>query len=192
MNVVEPIRRKEDIEDIKEHLLEQKLYRDYCLWLFVVGINIGLRISDLSKLRWDQVYDKKGRFKDYIDIYEQKTGKFKRFKLNQSARDAIELYKENISPNMKREYLFNTRSNKDGYMTRKTAERILVREAKYVGLENIGTHSLRKTFGYHLRKNGVHISVIMKMFNHSSEMITLRYLGLLQDDMDAAIEDLNI
>lgn len=190
MNVVEPIRRKEDIEDIKEHLLEQKLYRDYCL--FVVGINIGLRISDLSKLRWDQVYDKKGRFKDYIDIYEQKTGKFKRFKLNQSARDAIELYKENISPNMKREYLFNTRSNKDGYMTRKTAERILVREAKYVGLENIGTHSLRKTFGYHLRKNGVHISVIMKMFNHSSEMITLRYLGLLQDDMDAAIEDLNI
>lgn len=190
MNIVEPIRDKRDIDDIKEHLLEQKLYRDYCL--FTVGINIGLRISDLSKLRWDQVFDKKGRFNEYIDIYEQKTGKFKRFKLNQSARDAISLYLENIDPDMKREYLFNTRSNKDGYMSRKTAERILRREAEYVGLQNIGTHSLRKTFGYHLRKKGVHISVIMRMFNHSSEAITLRYLGLLQDDMDDAMDDLNI
>lgn len=190
MNVVEPFRNKDDIQDIKENLLNQGLYRDYCL--FVVGINIGLRISDLSRLKWSDVKNKNGTFKEYVSIHEKKTGKFKRFKLNQSARDAIQLYEDKIEPGMKREYLFNSRSNKDGYMDRKTAYRILRREADRLSIPNIGTHSLRKTFGYWLRKNGVHISVIMKMFNHSSEEMTLRYIGLLQDDMDDAIGDLNI
>lgn len=190
MNIVEPFRDPDDIAFIKNHLLENKLYRDYCL--FTVGINIGLRISDLSRLKWEDVMKPNGHIKDHVDIYEKKTGKFKRFKLNESAKGALKLWYSNIPIDDKPEYIFYTRSNKTGYMTRKTAERILKREANLVGVPNIGTHSLRKTFGYHLNKNGVPISVIMKMFNHSSEMITMRYLGIAQDEMDNAMDGLNL
>ena len=189
MNIVEPFRDPEDIAYIKKHLLDNKLYRDYCL--FTVGINIGLRISDLSRLKWDDVMKPSGALKDHVDIYEKKTGKFKRFKLNASAKDALKLWHDNLPPEHP-PYIFFTRSNKEGYMTRKTAERILKREASLVGVPNIGTHSLRKTFGYHLNKNGVPISVIMKMFNHSSEVITMRYLGIAQDEMDDAMDGLNL
>lgn len=97
--------------------------------------------------------------------------------MNQSARDAIRLYYENIDPYMKREYLFNSRSNKDGFMSRHTVERMLKAEAEYVGIDYpLCTHSLRKTFGYHLRKSGVDLPTIMRMFNHSSPEITMRYL----------------
>ena len=190
MNIVEPFRDPDDIAYIKNRLLENHLYRDYCL--FVVGINIGLRISDLSRLKWSDVLKPTGKFKDHVDIYEKKTGKFKRFKLNDSAKEALSIWLENIPISPKPEYIFYTRSNKEGFMNRKTAERILKREAGYVGVANIGTHSLRKTFGYHLNKAGVPISVIMKMFNHSSEMITMRYLGIAQDEMDQAMDGLNL
>jgi len=54
------------------------------------------------------------------------------------------------------------------------------------------THSLRKTFGYHQIKRGTNITLLMNMFNHSSEIVTLRYIGITQDDMDAAVQALNL
>ncbi len=48
----------------------------------------------------------------------------------------------------------------------------------------IGTHTLRKTFGYHAFNNGVDLSLLVRIFNHSSQEITLRYIGITQEQVD--------
>ena len=70
--------------------------------------------------------------------------------------------------------------------------KIISDAAEVLGLENIGTHSLCKTFGDHQIKRGTNVTLLMKTFNHSSESVTLRYIGITQDDMDAAVQALDL
>ena len=179
MEFVQPIRDVKQIETIKK-LLKQQSLRDYCL--FVLGINSGLRISDLLKLKISDISDK-GKIKDRIRLREKKTNKFKDFPLSNSTKSALKEYLKT------REYsenapLFISRKNK-GFLMRQQAYKIINDVAKSVGIkEKIGTHTLRKTFGYHAYNNGYDITLIQKLFNHSSPSVTLRYIGITQDEMD--------
>lgn len=56
----------------------------------------------------------------------------------------------------------------------------------------LGTHSMRKTRGYHLYQSTKDIARVMKMLRHSSEGVTLRYIGVTQDDVDKDFVDLEI
>jgi integrase len=56
----------------------------------------------------------------------------------------------------------------------------------------LGTHSMRKTRGYHLYQNTKDIGRVMKMLRHSSEGVTLRYIGITQDDVDKDFVELEI
>lgn len=179
MEFVQPIRNLKQIETIKKLLKAQNL-RDYCL--FVLGINSGLRISDLLKLKISDVIEK-NKVKDRIRLREIKTSKYKDFPLSDNTKQAIKEYlktrdyKEN-------EPLFLSRKNK-GFLMRNQAYKIINDVAKSVGIkEKIGTHTLRKTFGYHAYNNGYDIALIQKLFNHSSLSVTLRYIGITQDEMD--------
>jgi integrase len=64
-----------------------------------------------------------------------------------------------------------------------------MRQEKNVGLEEIGTHTLRKTFGYHFYLETHDIGLLQELFNHSSPKITLRYIGITQDTVDNAYEN---
>lgn len=179
MEFVQPIRNLKQIETIKK-LLKAQNVRDYCL--FVLGINSGLRISDLLKLKISDVFEK-NKVKDRIRLREIKTGKYKDFPLSDNTKQAIKEYlktrdyKEN-------EPLFLSRKNK-GFLMRNQAYKLINDVAKSVGIkEKIGTHTLRKTFGYHAYNNGYDIALIQKLFNHSSPSVTLRYIGITQDEMD--------
>lgn len=179
MEFVQPIRDLKQIETIKR-LLRQQSPRDYCL--FVLGINSGLRISDLLRLRICDVSEK-GKPRDRIRLREKKTNKFKDFPISENTKRAIKEYINSRIIN-ENEPLFISRKNK-GFLLRQQAYRILNDVAKSVGIkEKIGTHTLRKTFGYHAYKGGYNIEVIQKLFNHSSPSVTLRYIGITQDDMD--------
>lgn len=179
MEFVQPIRNLKQIETIKK-LLKQQNLRDYCL--FVLGINSGLRISDLLKLQVVDVIEN-GKIKDRIRLREKKTNKFKDFPLSEKTKQAIKEYLKtrNYKEN---EPLFISRKNK-GFLLRQQAYKIINDVAKSVGIkEKIGTHTLRKTFGYHAYNNGYDIAIIQKLFNHSSPAITLRYIGITQDEID--------
>ncbi|EKS8367281.1 tyrosine-type recombinase/integrase [Bacillus cereus] len=67
------------------------------------------------------------------------------------------------------------------------AYKILSRVATEFGLDEIGTHTLRKTYGYDMYMQTKNIAVLMEIFNHSSEKVTLRYIGVKQDAMDKAM-----
>ena len=179
MEFVQPIRDLKQIETMKK-LLKQQSLRDFCL--FVVGINSGLRISDLLKLRICDVVEN-GKLKDRIRLREKKTNKFKDFPLSEKTKQALKEYLKtrDYSNN---EPLFISRKNK-GFLLRQQAYKIINSVAKSVGIkEKIGTHTLRKTFGYHAYNNGYDITLIQKLFNHSSPSVTLRYIGITQEELD--------
>ena len=187
MEFVQPIRDERLIHSIKI-LLKQKNLRDYCL--FTLGINSGLRISDLLKLTIADVMEK-GKPKDRIRLREKKTNKYKEFPLSDNAKSAIKEYLKtrNYTEN---EPLFISRKN-EGFLLRQQAYKIINDVAKSVGIkEKIGTHTLRKTFGYHAYNKGYDITVIQKLFNHSSPSVTLRYIGITQDDLDNVYLNLDL
>jgi len=189
VEIVEPIRKKTDLEDIKR-ILKRRSLRDYAL--FVLGINSGLRISDLLSLKIKDVLDPGSRrlkISDRIRMREKKTGKVKDFPLNKPARSALSEYLNTRRP-AKEEPLFPSRKGK-GPLTTRQAHRIISDAAKEVGIrERIGTHTMRKTFCYHAYKKGVDISRLQKLLNHSSQTETLRYMGILRDDLDQIYEGL--
>lgn len=171
MNVVQPIKKLEDIQKIKKYLAKKP--RDTLLFSF--GINTGLRISDILSL---DVGDVKGR--GYIEIREKKTNKYKKFPLNRFLKEEIDLFVEGLPEGQP---LFYTQ--KHSRLDRAQAYRILNKAAQAVGVkERIGTHTLRKTFGYHHYKKYNDIVLLQKIFNHSSPSVTLRYIGIEQDTID--------
>jgi integrase len=180
MNFVQPIRDPEQIQYIKEYLKE-KNERDYIL--FVMGINTGLRISDILKLK---VGDLKG---SHISMREMKTGKQKRVEITSTLKRELRWYIEEREDN---EYLIKSRQGKNRPIGRSMAYKILRSAAEEFGLDEIGTHTLRKTFGYHMYKQTKNVALLMEIFNHSSERVTLRYIGVNQDVMDKAMRKFKI
>lgn len=186
MNFVQPIRDPRKLEIIKQHLKDTN-ERDYIL--FMVGINTGLRISDILPFR---VCDVKGT---YLNIVEGKTGKRKLIKINKTLRTVMDNY---IAGKPDNEYLFRSRSLKhksrhiDQPIDASMAYKIISQAARKFGVKSIGTHSMRKTFGYHYYLKTKDLALLMELFNHSDQSITLRYIGLTQDYLDNALDTFSL
>lgn len=178
MESVEPIRKQEDI-DAMAYYFKNKNKRDYVL--FYMGINVALRISDLLKLKVSDVKNKK-----IIRTKEMKTGKVREMPILPKLKQVLDEYCQDKDDE---EYLFrglNRKVNKP--ITRVQAYRILIAGAKECGLKNIGTHSFRKTFGYHFHKSINDVTILMKLFNHHDPSITLRYIGIDKDETQSAVK----
>lgn len=180
MQTVEPIRDKLLIQAMKDEL-KRESDRNY--FLFVMGINTGLRISDLLPL---QVRDVRGQ--THIVLKEKKTNKAKRFLINFELRQQIDLYTLHMTDE---DYLFS--SYKTGLpIQRVQAYKVLNKAARRVGITNFGTHSMRKTFGfwhYTINKN---VALLQDIFNHASPDITLRYIGINQDIVDQSLASFSL
>jgi integrase len=188
MEYVEPIRDVKRLDSMKKVLRNQSK-RDYLL--FVMGINTGLRISDLLKMKISDVIDSDGNIKR-LKLKETKTGKSRSIPYADNVKKAIKEYLKEYNP-LPHDYLFKSRKGFNSPIDRKTAWRILKEAAETVGItEAIGTHSLRKTFGYHAYKSGTDITLLQEILNHSAPSITLRYIGITQHDMDNVILNLNL
>lgn len=172
MTTVEPIRNLEHLRKL-ENYLAKKSKRD--LLLLTIGTNCGLRISDIVALNVADV-----RNKSHIRIVEKKTGKYKSFPINSKLKP---MFEEFIKGKRSDEALFTTRFQ--NRMDRFTAYRIIKKSCKAAGLpEKVGTHTMRKTFGYHHYQKFKDVAILQKIFNHSSPTVTLRYIGIEQDQID--------
>jgi len=172
MTIVEPIKNKKHIQKVEEILLKQSK-RD--MLLFVIGTNCGLRISDILRLNVGDV-----RNKTHIHLTEKKTGKFKKFPINSKLKPLLE---EFIQGRKNDEPLFL--SHWGHRLDRVTAYYLIRNACKKAGIqEKIGTHSMRKSFGYHHYQQFKDVVLLQKIFNHSSPQITLRYIGIEQDEID--------
>lgn len=178
---VQPIRSLEDIQRMKDSLLRYCSYRDY--FMFVFGINVGLRISDLLPLQVRDV-----RNKTHIRIKEQKTGKFRTIYVNEYLQEEIEKYTASLKPD---ELLFPSRSG-CSHITPTQAYRALQKGAEMAGIEHVGARTLRKTFGYHHYKRFHNLAILQEIFSHSAPSITKRYIGIRQDEIENTLKDFNL
>lgn len=177
--VVEPIRDKKKIKQIYYYLNGKDTKYGV---LFKFGLNTGLRISDILPVKVEDPFNFKYEYKYYFTLKEKKTGKIKKIKLNAAIKKVILAFVKEKDLSMD-SYLFYSR--KGGHLERIQAYRILKEAATVCGVENFGTHSLRKTWGYWTYKaSKYNIGLIMDTFNHSSQAITLRYIGINQEQKD--------
>ena len=183
MAATEPIRNKSQLRELGEYFLKRGQLRNYAL--VVVGTYTALRISDLLRLRWADVYDDgRDEFRPHVTIVERKTRKTKTIALNKQIINALRLY----LPHRRGEFIF-ANNRKDGKaISRVQAWRIIHAAVEAIGIMGkIACHSLRKTWGYHAWTSGaVSPVVIMHIYNHSDFSVTKRYLGVEQDDLDKA------
>ncbi|MGM9535948.1 MAG: tyrosine-type recombinase/integrase [Intestinibacter sp.] len=180
MNKVEPIK---DIDDVKRILdvLKKKNMRNYLLALY--GFYSGLRISDLLPLR---VKDVKNR--THIRIIEEKREHKRDVVIPKKLQKITAVY---IANKEEEEFLFKSNRGYNKPISSTQAYRILNDAAKAANVNvNIGTHSLRKTFAYHLYKNTKDIVYVQEILGHSNINITKRYLGIDIDEVEDAINKL--
>jgi integrase len=192
LNVVEPIRSENSIRQIRGNLFKQRNPRDYLL--FVFGINSGLRIGDILSLRLGDVKDSRGDLKDHLEIKEQKTGKTRKVHFNRQIREAINFYIEKTDIFDLEQYLFTSeKSKKNKPLTRIRAYQLINGWCKQVGIKHrVGGHTLRKSFGFHLRKQGVSIERISNLLNHRNVKVTFRYIGIDDDENKEVINGFGI
>lgn len=167
--------------------------------LFLIGINLSLRISDLVTLKWNFFLKDDMTFRDSYKIQPKKTrrtGKFVTLYFNATVKKAITDYIEQYPISDMNEFIFKSREG-TGAITERSVWRIIVNTANKAGLEsNYGTHSLRKTFGfwvYHNAEDKEKALVMLNViFNHSSIATTKKYIGIMDEEIEFIFNDLNL
>lgn len=179
---VDPIRRNEDIQAIKQLLSGTPSD----LLLFTMGINNGLRAGDLLMVRVKDVKSLKPG--EFITIREKKTGKQNILMVNKAIHKALRSYLEKVRPGND-DYLFSSRKTREP-LTIQAVNALINKWTRAINLNhgNYGAHTLRKTFGFMQRtRYGVGFEVLAKRFNHSSPTTTMRYLGLMSDEVNEVL-----
>lgn len=194
----QPIKNKKDIQNLLFYLLNKvdkaktdvkKYQADRNYMLVICGINTAFRAEDLLQLR---VVDLNG----YISIKENKTGKMQNFKMNKEFKKLVDDYVERWHLG-KYDYMFRGQKkeiNGKPYtypINRQQGHRIVSKAGEAVGFKFVfGLHSLRKTFGYQYINSGGNVLTLMKMYNHDSPDVTLRYVCWGRDDAEKARENI--
>jgi site-specific recombinase XerD len=192
-NKVQPIRSKQDIKDALLYLKREianvdpikhpKQYeiktRNY--FLVFLGINIGLRISDLLTITAGQI--KRG----YIQLREKKTRKLQQIYANEAVLKKIRtefIEKFQMDDDT---YLFKSRNGYNKAITRQNSDLIVKDIADALGWNfPVGTHSLRKTFGRQFYEETNDAVTLQKMFNHRDQRTTMIYIGIIQEEVNEA------
>lgn len=168
---VQPIRDKQQIEDMKWALKTFCSERDYIM--FLIGINTGLRVSDLLQLKVADVKRKKR-----VVVKEGKTKKPRTIYLS-NIYDEIQAYVKKVGS----QWLFPSRKGNKPITTTQ-AYRQLQKAAYMAEVESVGTHTMRKTFGYWFYKQTKDVAALQEILNHSHPMITKRYIGIREEEIE--------
>ena len=201
----EPIKSMDDIIRISQFLIEKKRFRDNML--FIIGINFGLRVSDLRTLRFSHLINDDCTFRDRFPILEKKTKNTRKHQrnryisINTAVVEAVTLYLENTPGVHLSDYMFRSASNngcnENKPISKQAVDAVLKGVAKDLGLGNrMATHSLRKTFAYHQMvmsgNDPRKLLLLQKMFGHSTAAQTLDYIGITSEEIDEAYRMLNL
>lgn len=177
--------KKNDIIKIRDYLEKEDLH--VFLALFNFGLNTGLRISDYINLKFEDIINNE------IELREKKTNKLKKIKLNKVCLECLESLKK---------YYIEKGQIAEGYLFKSAAHKykfaIKDKAIGYTGVVfyfnllqkelnipyNLGSHSLRKTWGRTVYYASKDLALLMNMFNHSHPSITLRYICVEQTTFD--------
>ena len=188
MNKVEPIKDPDKLRLIQEELARATdAIGERRFLLFEIGIHTGLRISDLIRLRKANVQG------EWIKTIEKKTGKETKIPLDVTIRGIIQDRCRDMDPD---QLLFPSRmllgDGTQHPITTRCAYNDMQAIAKKFNLgDNIGCHTLRKTFGYWHYKQNKDIEMLRQWFNHTSQAVTLRYIGMDDEEKRKSVTGFN-
>ena len=186
----QPITDKAILQSVKQRLLKSGKYGLRNYWIFQLGINIGLRCGDLLSICCGDIFDEQtNKAKSSFVIREEKTGKIQRIALSNEISNELTEYILTLSNHSPNAPIFPSRKGK-GHLSVKSYWRILSNIGKGLGIEHMGTHTMRKTFlraVYDKYKGTLTpdgfsgIDLVQQIANHSSSNTSLRYIGITAD-----------
>ena len=144
----------------------------------VIEANLGLRISDILKLKLNDIVKDGDRYR--LDIVEQKTGKERNFTVLNELHDYIKIYclENNIKAH---EVIFK--------LTERAIQKQLKIVCDYLGYEGISTHSFRKYFATNVyNNNDYNIVIVQRLLQHSTPEVTQKYIGLEPKAIEDALK----
>ncbi len=191
---VQPVKDMNQISNMIRILERKGNKRDPLLLRF--GLNTGLRINDILRMKVKYLFHPDGTLKEYLDLFESKTIKrrnrrLKQIKLNSVIRPELESYVKfyGLEPE---DWIFFSLKNPANPIDRFRAYLILKDAAEKSGITKFGTHSMRKTLAYNIYMQTKDLALVMRMLNHTDQKFTLRYIGIDQRNIDEAYEEFSI
>lgn len=187
----EPLKTKKQIKLVRSLIQTSTDYPLRNRLLFDIGINNGIRTIDILALSVSDVLDQNGNPKSETTIVESKTGKTRTVRFNKDIQAETKTYLAKRP--FKSDWLFPSTKQRNKHLTTQAVYRMFKRiSGSEPSLKGLTAHSMRRTFGYHFYKRTHDIVTLMKIFNHSSQAITLRYIGVEKEDIDKELADFKL
>ena len=160
--------------------------------IFQVGKATLLRVSDVMRLQLNDVFEENGTVKQTVFIHDKKTGKPNTLYLTPVRLDLEEYWHWLQMNDIKSEWLFPSTRDPKRHITEKQYYKIMAKVGDLLGLNYLGTHTMRKTGAYRVYTQSKHnIGLVMSLLNHSSEAMTLAYLGLDQTSRQEMLDTID-
>ena len=185
---VQPIKSRRKLHEMLRELLIRGNGRENYT-IFMVAMKCLLRMGDVLKLKYGQVFARNGQIIDNVVTRDQKTGKANVLDFS-VLHTELNAYRDwRVAHRIRSPWLFPAPRRQNEPMKRATCYMIIKRAGSYIGL-HAGTHTARKTGAYLLYRSTGNLALVMNMLNHSSEAVTLRYLGVTSPVQHNALHDL--
>ena len=181
--IVLPIKDDEVLKQAQDTLLNnfKSGRRNYTI--FQVGKATLLRVSDVLRLKQTDVFDDYGAIKQHAFIKDKKTGKRNTLYLKPVMMDLV-MYQQWLKRNGYEgttEWLFPSTTRPQKHIDERQFYNVMAKVGDLLDINYLGTHTMRKTGAYRVYvQSNYNIGLVMKLLNHSSEAMTLAYLGLDQ------------
>lgn len=190
--IVLPIKDSNVLKMVQDSLLDSFRAGRRNYTIFQVGKATLLRVSDVMTLKKSDVYNPDGSVKHTAFIHDKKTGKANTLYLKPVQQDLLQYHDWLLQENIISDWLFPSMAHSDRHITEKQFYKVMARVGELLGINYLGTHTIRKTGAYRVyTQSNYNIGLVMHLLNHSSEAMTLAYLGLDQASRETILDQID-
>lgn len=186
-----PIKDTEILHEVEDALLHNFKFGRRNFMIFKLGLVTMLRVSDLLALRRNEVFNDDGSIKSNAFTVDQKTGKHNILYLKPVFNDLAIYYRWLNENYPESEWLFPSSQHLQKHVSIKQYYKVMKRVGGLLNIDYLGTHTMRKTGAYRVYvQSNYDIALVMELLNHSSQKMTLRYLGLDQISKEKKLDQI--
>ena len=190
--IVLPIKDSNVLKEVQNTLIHNFKAGRRNYTIFQVGKATLLRVSDVMKLRWTDVFNENGTVRQNAFIHDQKTGKANLLYLKPAQVDLLAYQAWLQEKQLVSDWLFPSIQHPNRHITEKQFYKIMSKVGNLLGINYLGTHTMRKTGAYRVyTQSNYNIGLVMHLLNHSSEAMTLAYLGLDQASQETMLDQID-
>lgn len=190
--IVLPIKDSNVLTEVQDTLLHNFRAGRRNYTIFQVGKATLLWVSDVMRLRWTDIFNENGTVRQNAFIHDKKTGKANLLYLKPIQTDLLTYQAWYQKQKLHSTWLFPSTQHPDRHITEKQFYKIMSKTGDLLGINYLGTHTMRKTGAYRVyTQSNYNIGLVMNFLNHSSEAMTLTYLGLDQASTENMLDKID-